>query len=188
MKPFRKCWLLWLLSTLLVLCVLYLWGLQLVGNFHEVLPKELYRSAQLDGPGFESEIHRYGIRTVINLRGESVGASWYDEEIRTMQTAGIKHINFRMSSKRELSFDEAKTLIALMKDAPKPLLIHCRAGADRTGLASALYLAGIAHKGEWAAEMQLWPIYGHLPLQFNSAMAMNRTFEKLETYFGFYGS
>lgn len=169
-------------------CVLYLCALQLHGNFHEVIPGELYRSAQLDDTELAKKIRRYHIRSVINLRGENPGNAWYDQEVSTSRAAGIAHIDFRMSSKHELNFSEAQRLIATMRDAPKPLLIHCRAGADRTGLASAIYLAAIAKRGEWAAEMQLWPIYGHLPLQFNDAMAMNRTFESLEPSFGFYGS
>ncbi len=172
----------------LILCSLYLWGLQLTGNFHEVLPNELYRSAQLNGAEFDSKIRQYGIHTVLNLRGENIGDGWYDEELHETKALGIHHVDFRMSAKHELNFTEATQLIAIMKQSPKPLLIHCKAGADRTGLASALYLAGIAHKGEWQSEMQLWPIYGHLPLQFNGAMAMNRTFESLEPYLGFHGS
>ena len=173
----------WLCIPLLpiILCAVYLEGLQLLGNFHEVLPNELYRFAQLSGTEFDSRIRKYNIRTVLNLRGEYIGDHWYDDEVKAIKARGVMHIDFRMSAKHELNFAEATQLIAIMKDAPKPLLIHCQAGADRTGLASAIYLANEAHQGEWQAEMQLWPIYGHLPLQINGAMAMNRTFEALES-------
>lgn len=156
-----------------------------VGNFHEVLPGELYRSAQL-GEGDISRYNRdYGIKTVLNLRGENRGSAWYDTEVREAKAAGVTHIDFRMSAGRELPTEQAIALIQIMKDAPKPLLIHCRSGADRTGLAAAFYMAGIAKKGEWAAERQLWIYYGHLPLHFNESFAMNRTFERLEPYLGF---
>ncbi|MFD2031462.1 tyrosine-protein phosphatase [Ancylobacter dichloromethanicus] len=49
-----------------------------------------------------------------------------------------------------------------MKDAKKPILIHCQAGADRSGLASALYLAAIKkNSAEAEAEAQLSIRYGH---------------------------
>jgi len=68
------------------------------------------------------------------------------------------------------------------------MLIHCKAGADRTGLASAIYVAGVAKEGEMAAESQISLTYGHLSLFFIGAYAMDRTFERLEPMFGFLNS
>ncbi|MGO6986949.1 tyrosine-protein phosphatase, partial [Rhizobium leguminosarum] len=84
------------------------------------------------------------IRSIINLRGENVGKAWYDEEIAVSKELGITHINFGMSARRELDQNKVEELLATMRSAPKPVLIHCKAGADRTGLASALYLAAVA--------------------------------------------
>ena len=56
---------------------------------------------------------------------------------------GIAHIDFAMSDRRPLSGADATRLVALMRAAPKPLLIYCRAGSDRTGPAAALYLASV---------------------------------------------
>jgi protein tyrosine/serine phosphatase len=165
---------------LLTVVGLYLGALQLAGNFHEVLPRELYRSAQLKPGDLTRYEKAYGIRTVINLRGENSGLPWYDQEREEAELLGIRFINFRMKASRELTDGQALALISAMRDAPKPLLIHCKAGADRTGLASALYFATVADKGEWAAERQLWMMYGHIPIPFLSTFAMNRTFERLE--------
>lgn len=159
----------------------------LTGNMHEVLPGELYRSAQPTAADLARYQKEYGIKSVINLRGENEGSPWYDEEIAATNQLGLTHYNFRMKSSRELSQEQALALIDLMKNAPKPLLIHCRAGADRTGLASAVYFAAIAGKNEWESERQLWLSYGHVP-RVGASVAMNRTFEKLEPIFGFEGS
>ena len=156
-----------------------------LGNFHTVVEGELYRSAQLQSGDIAAYQQQYHIKSIINLRGENTGAEWYDTEVKEAAQAGVTHLNFRMSSKRELSQEQAAQLIAMMHDAPKPLLIHCRAGSDRTGLASALYVAAVSKGGEEAAERQLWLYYGHLPLFFTSAYAMNRSFENLEAYLGF---
>ncbi len=53
-----------------------------------------------------------------------------------------------------------------MSNAERPLLIHCRSGADRTGLVSAFYVAGIAGGSELYAEFQLTPYFGHFPFEF----------------------
>jgi len=71
-----------------------------------------------------------------------------------------------------------------MKGAQKPILIHCREGADRTGLASALYLAAIKKAGEAVAEGQLSIRYGHISLPFIPEYAMDRAFETLEPSLG----
>lgn len=159
--------------------------LQLTGNFHTVVDGELYRSAQVSPNDLHHYARKHGIRSVINLRGENKGSNWYDDEVASAKALGLNHYDFRMSSRRQLHKDEALRLIALMRDAPKPLLIHCRAGADRTGLASALYMAAIAKVSEGQAEKQLGLPYGHVSLWFTGAYAMNDTFESLEPYLGF---
>lgn len=163
----------------------YLLALQIFGNFHEVIPGEFYRSAQLRSGDIAHYEKKYHIRSVLNLRGENTGKAWYDTEIREAQEAGVAHIDFRMSMKRELTKEQVLALIDTMRKAPKPLLIHCRAGADRTGLAAAFYVAAIAKLGEEVAERQMWLHYGHIPLWFIEAFAMNRTFEMFEPYMGF---
>jgi uncharacterized protein (TIGR01244 family) len=156
------------------------------GNFHEVIPAEFYRAAQPTAADLERYHARYGIASIINLRGANTNAPWYNEEIAAAKKLGITHFDFPMKAARELTEAQAKTLIELMKNAPKPLLIHCKSGADRTGLAAALYLAAIAKSGEEVAERQLWMHYGHMPFYLNDAAAMDRTFERLEpTVLGF---
>lgn len=159
----------------------YLYAIQLLGNFHEVLAGQLYRSNQ---PSVE-ELVRYtkenGIRTVINLRGPNESKAWYQDEIRTARELGLNHIDFGMSASRELNMNEVNQLVAIMRDAPKPILIHCKAGADRTGLATALYLSRIALLSEKEAESQLSIRYGHVGIPYLSATyAMDRTWENVE--------
>jgi protein tyrosine/serine phosphatase len=163
----------------------YLAYLQLSGNIHAVVDGEAYRAAQLSPEMIEETSEQYGIRTILNLRGENAGTDWYDKEVKEANRLGIRHIDFRMSAGRELTTDEAKSLIAIMESAQKPLLIHCKAGADRTGLASAFYVAAVAKLGEKAAEDQISIRYGHFSLSFISAYAMNRTFEAMEPVLGF---
>ncbi|MFK0165377.1 dual specificity protein phosphatase family protein [Rhizobium sp. NPDC090279] len=153
-------------------------------NFHPVIAGELYRSSQ-PSPATIAELQKqYGIKTIINLRGYNSGRHWYDNEVAEAKELNIGHIDFHMSSGRELTQAQAAQLVEIMRDAPKPILIHCQAGADRTGLASALYLAAIAKTNEATAAGQMSIIYGHLPLSFTRAYAMDRTFQKLEPWLG----
>ncbi len=174
--------------AILSLIGLYLGALHLSGNFHEVLPGELYRSAQLKPGDIAHYAHEYQIKTIINLRGDNTGKAWYDQEVAEAKTNHIIHTDFRMSAKHELTAARAAELIEVMRSAEKPLLIHCQAGADRSGLAVALYFAAIKKMSETASELQLSIVYGHLPLWFSPAYAMSRTFEKLEPSLGFFDS
>lgn len=162
----------------------YLGFLQLTDNFNPVIKGEVYRSGQFDGAELEAYAKAHGIRSVINLQGAHPGSVWYDEEIAMSRKLGLAHFDFRMTARKELTQARAAELISLMAQAPKPLLIHCKAGADRSGLASALYLAAIAKKGEAAAEAQISLYYGHISLPFSAAYAMDRSFEALEPWLG----
>jgi len=167
----------------------YAGALQLTGNFHTVLAGELYRASQPSSDQIAAYKEDYGIRTIVNMRGDNTGSPWYDEEVETAKTLGITHINFRMSAKRELSQKQAEELISILRNAVKPILVHCNGGADRSGLASALFLAAVAHKGEAAAEGQLSFLYGHVSIpHISSSYPMDQTFENLESWLGFWGS
>jgi protein tyrosine/serine phosphatase len=166
----------------------YLGGLQLTGNFHTVIAGELYRSAQPSASAIESYAKQYGIKTVVNLRGENDKSSWYDKEVAVSKKLGIKHIDFSMLASRQLTPAEADRLLALLKDAPKPILIHCRSGADRTGLVSVLYSQQIAGISEDQAEKQLSIFYGHVGIPYlSAAYAMDKSWEKLERHYGLDG-
>lgn len=158
------------------------------GNFHAVIDGEVYRSAQPSSAQLAAWIDRYGIRTVLNLRGENAGRGWYDGEVAATASHAVEHVDFKLKASQVLSEDQATRLIAIMRDAKKPLLIHCEAGADRSGLAAALYLAAVAHRGEIEAEEQLSIRYGHIAVWPSGGRRMSESFEALEPMLGFTGS
>ena len=164
----------------------YLAYLQLSGNFYEVSSKTVFRAAQMDGQDIAKWKREHGIASILNLRGAQDGADWYETERALAARLDIEHINFSMSEQKELTDTEVQALMEVMRNAPKPLLIHGRAGADRTGRASALYLAGIVGLDESEAEKHLSIQYGHIGLPWVSkAWAMDVTWERIEPWLGY---
>lgn len=171
----------WAVATIALSVSLYLFGIQYLGNFHEVVPGQLYRSNQPQTAQLDRYVKQYGIKTIVNLRGANPSQGWYRDETSESSRLGVTHIDFGMSANEQLSMERVDQLVSIMRDAPKPILIHCKAGADRSGLASALYLARVLGAGEEAAESQLSLRFGHLSLPYLSkAYAMDETWETVE--------
>ena len=166
----------------------FLGAIQLTGNFHVVLPGELYRSGQLTPKQLHKYNKRYEIRTIINLRGENKGADWYAAEVAEARQLGIAHVDFRMSARHGLTIWQAQKLVNILKQAQKPLLIHCKAGADRAGLVSALYLAALKGLDEETAESQISLWYGHISLPGTTAYPIDLSWEAMEPWLGFMDS
>ncbi|PJO48257.1 protein tyrosine phosphatase [Ochrobactrum sp. MYb29] len=155
----------------------YLIAIQLTGNFHVVVEGELYRSNQPDIDRLVAMKKDYGIKTIINLRGESPGSKWFEQEVYTANALKMDFIDFEMSATRQLNISDINRLVEVMSAADKPILIHCKSGADRTGLAAALYVAAIVGKSSNVAQQQLSILYGHFGFPLSSTYAMDRSFE-----------
>jgi protein tyrosine phosphatase (PTP) superfamily phosphohydrolase (DUF442 family) len=154
-------------------------GLQLVGNVHVVEGGILYRSAQLNGHKLANVVAAYGIKSVINLRGENRGLWWYDDEMRVATTQGIAHFDVRMSAVRDTDDATVTQLMETLQMAPQPMLIHCESGSDRTGLAAALYERFVKERPAEVAAGQISFRYGHFPWLGNRTVAMDRTYWRL---------
>ena len=141
-----------------------LWYLEEQGNFHPITPGEAYRSAQLDRDELEYYIRKFKIQSIINLRGEKAGETWYEEEISTSRKLGVRHFDLGLSPDRAPSSRETEELLRLFQLAPRPVLIHCKAGADRSGLGAAIWKIVIDRDSASAAKRQLSILYGHLPV------------------------
>jgi protein tyrosine/serine phosphatase len=152
------------------------------GNYHTLLEGEVYRAGILTGEQLEHHVKQDGIRSIINLQGKDDDEQWYRDEIEIARANNIQHVDFKLSAYRKLTDEQLQQLVTLMKEQPKPLLIHCMGGADRTSLASALYLYAIKGEPVDNAADQLSVLYGHFPyLSRSGVSAMDESFERYVT-------
>jgi protein tyrosine/serine phosphatase len=157
-------------------CGAYWGAIQYQGNFHTVEGGAFYRSAQLSKDELQSAVRKHDIRSVLNLRGTHPGQAWYDQEVAVSQALGVAHYDYGLSAHRFVTRQQIGELLAIVRDAPKPLLVHCKSGADRTGLVSALYrFAGEGVSAD-QADRELSLVYGHFPYFTSRSKAMDDSF------------
>jgi hypothetical protein len=133
-------------------------------NFHTVLPGRVYRCCQQSGPGLARLVHSYGIRTVVNLRGCGVALPWYMEECRATHRLNVSQEDISLSAGRLPSVNEVRRLVEVLDATDYPILLHCRQGADRTGLAATIVLLLQTDADLPQARRQLGLRYGHVAL------------------------
>lgn len=147
------------------------------GNVCEVLPGRLYRAAQPTENGLAELSRKHGIRTILNLRGEHPGEPWYDNEKAFAERHGIRLVSLPLSAGRELSVGEFRIIEAIFASAVGPVLVHCKSGSDRTGLACAIFL--LREGAPWAvADGQLSLRFGHFPYLWSVSQAMDDSFAR----------
>jgi hypothetical protein len=133
-------------------------------NEHTVIPGKVYRSAQLSRQKLRHVIADKKIRTVINLRGCCPDMDWYMGDARATHGAGVSQEDLNFSATRFPPPPELRRLVEIFDRTEYPVLSHCAAGADRTGLASAMALLLLTDTDLASARRQLWPRYGHVAL------------------------
>lgn len=122
--------------------------LDILYNFHWVVPGEAARSAQAYLGMLAPFLQSNAIKAVVNLRGRHPKFGWWKTETETCARLGIAHFDAMLDSRRLPLREMLVALLDAFDAAPKPLLIKCSGGQDRTSLASALY---IVHRDGWDA-------------------------------------
>ncbi len=161
---------------LIVLVFLWLNVIRYGGNFYKVAPG-VYRSAQLYNYNMSFFYKTYHFQSILNLRGAHPDKKWYVYEKNFCKEYNITLIDFGISDKNIQSIKTMRKIINIIKSAKKPILIHCRSGADRTGLASALYLYSV-HDKNYSKMLSLK--YGHFPYLGSPTKAMDKSFRNFQ--------
>ncbi len=130
-------------------------------NWGVVQSGRLYRSNHPTPWQMEQAVRRHGIRTVINLRGhrEACGSDALGRQAAA--ALGLQHIDAPLESRGAPHKDRILRLADIFARMQEPALIHCKSGADRTGLAAGIWL--LAQGGEVEAALgQLSLRFGHV--------------------------
>ena len=124
-------------------------------NFYVVEDRKLYRCAQLPHDVLNNYMKQFGIKTVVCLRGEHPEEDWWRREKAVVERRGGKFFSISMNAGNMTSKSKLIKLLDIYDSAPRPILIHCRAGADRTGEAAALWVLEQQKKSYSEAAKQL---------------------------------
>ncbi|WP_305971713.1 MULTISPECIES: tyrosine-protein phosphatase [unclassified Mameliella] len=128
-------------------------------NFFQIAPG-VYRSNQPTHRRFE----RYaamGIRTVVNLRGEDKFAHYLFEK-ESLEALGMTLIDAKLWAREAAPRKRIVGVIDALRAAERPMMFHCKSGADRAGFVAAMYLLIFENAPIAAAKKQLGIRYMHL--------------------------
>jgi protein tyrosine/serine phosphatase len=112
-----------------------------IDNFGQV-DAHLYRGAQPQLTAF-AQLQKLGIGTVVrfNPEGENMAA-----EKNQVESLGMKFVSLPWSGLGYPTHEEVVTFLDLLRDHPDgKIFVHCRLGADRTGVMVALYRLTFSH-------------------------------------------
>ena len=107
-------------------------------NLHQISP-EMWRSNQPSPKHIRDHVAERGIRTILNLRGESP-KGYYLLEKEACEKYGVTLINYRMYSRDTPSVEAVVGARDLFESISYPALMHCKSGADRAGIMAVLYM------------------------------------------------
>jgi len=114
-------------------------------NFHKV-NNVVYRGAQPKSGGLDL-LRQLGIKTVVNLRDDDIRA--HQEETAARQS-GLQYFNIPFGRWGRPQDKEMERVLSIINNpANQPVFVHCRHGADRTGVVIAIYR--ITHDG-WTSQ------------------------------------
>ncbi len=117
-------------------------------NFHWIVRGEAARSSQSYLGALETFLTSNGLKSVVNLRGPHPDVAWWRYETETCARLGVAHFDTMMDLRRLPLRPMLVALFDAFDGAPRPFVIKCSGGQDRTSLAAALY---IVHRDGWSA-------------------------------------
>ncbi|MGA8271343.1 MAG: protein-tyrosine phosphatase family protein [Candidatus Sulfotelmatobacter sp.] len=112
-------------------------------NFGRVT-ENLYRGGQPSSDGLNA-LRSMGVGIVVNFRDDRAETA---TETRQVESLGLKYVGIPWSANHEPSSAQVVEFLDLVRATPPntKIFVHCRRGADRTGLMIAAYRVAVQHK------------------------------------------
>ncbi|WP_376095480.1 tyrosine-protein phosphatase [Roseomonas sp. CCTCC AB2023176] len=130
-------------------------------NWGAIVPGRLYRSNHPQPWQLAQVARRHGLRTVINLRGHRAECGSDALSREEAGRLGLTHIDAPLESRGAPHRDRLLRLADLYAGMAEPALIHCKSGADRTGLAAGVFLLLNGGTSQQALDQLHWR-FGHV--------------------------
>lgn len=128
-------------------------------NFAAVIEGKVYRCNHPPPRRLERLKKRYQLKTLINLRGyRQCGSDALSR--RASQALGLIHTDMAFESRGAPHKERILRFYDIYQKAKFPLLMHCKSGADRAGLASGLVIMFEGGTARQALKHLHWS-YGH---------------------------
>ncbi|MGA2322808.1 MAG: tyrosine-protein phosphatase [Sedimentisphaerales bacterium] len=138
-----------IVAGLLIVTGLAIWAWFGIIRYH-VIPKRfgvveqgrIYRSGQLSAPLVKKVLADHNIRVIVDLTNDDPKNQDQQAEKKAAAELNIKVLRFPMSGKGTGDVNDYASAVAAIANAEKqnlPVLVHCAAGAQRTGGVIAMF-------------------------------------------------
>jgi len=137
----------WLAAILVVAAAIFVWNeffkyRVIAKRWGVVVPGKVYRSGQVSKWMLEEKLKEHGIQVVIDLNGIETDDEHQEAEIATVARLGLEHHRFKLGGDGTgdiRHYADAIEVIHSCVQSGRPVLVHCSAGAQRTGGVVATY-------------------------------------------------
>lgn len=131
------------------------------------LSPELYRSGQPGDDGFKA-LEKLGLKSVLNLRE-------YHSDTDEAEDTGLRLYRMKLAAGK-VTREDLMNCLLIISSAPKPILVHCWHGSDRTGIVCAAYRIVMQ---DWTPEKALEELmderFGHHRSYYSNLAELIRT-------------
>lgn len=145
-------------------------------KFAAVVPGRIYRSGQISARLIGNVLDEHDIRLVIDMNGEDPSDADQRAELRAVAERGIELKRFPLRGNGTGDIHRYADALAELHRAERdgrPVLIHCHAGASRTGAAVAFYRLFVQHRDPVDVWAEMQDFFPDLTPQSNLTIYMN---------------
>nr|WP_254454993.1 tyrosine-protein phosphatase [Acetobacter estunensis] len=128
-------------------------------NFHTVIPGKVYRCNHPTPARLAAAARKLHLRTLVNLRGHRrCGSDALSRDAAAR--LGLTHVDMAFESRGAPHRDRILRFATLYRTLAFPMLMHCKSGADRAGLAAGLVVLFEGGTADDALRQLSWR-FGH---------------------------